>query len=615
MKRIGILNRGEVAVRIQRACRSLGMTPVLFHSTVDRQTKAYRESPESYELPGNELSQTYLNQELILGLLKESRVDAVHPGFGFLSENAEFAKRVIESGVIFVGPNPETIELLGSKSEARLQVKALGIPVVPGFEGDSASLETWTVEAKKIGFPLICKAAFGGGGRGLKVIRKESEIAEQIESSQRESLLAFGRSEILLEKYIENGKHIEVQIFGQADGTVVVLGDRDCSVQRRHQKIIEEGFAPTLSDNLRSKLYESARTLGKALGYRNAGTVEFLVEGDEFYFLEVNTRLQVEHPVTEEVMKIDLVRAQLLCAFGECDVSLNLAESELVKGVALKRHAIEVRICAESPFEGGAPSTGRIQKFEFQKSPFIRLELGFEDGDRVSGHYDSMVAKVIATGSDRRSALRELELSLETAEIFGIQTNIPLILKIIRHEKFVDGTYGTRFFETSFSESLISLVDEELKKKLSLEGLRHVSLENLKSNSFSIDHKDRAVSGQVALADGNFYFALGSEFGFETVVMPFHEASAWIFEKQIESQDQAASTKLVSPMPGRVLKVFVEAGDQIKLNQLLFVIEAMKMEYQVKSPKDGVVESLTAKEGGVVARGAQLAIIKKELDK
>ncbi len=445
-ERIGIANRGEVAVRIIRACQELGIESVLLHSSVDEQTAAYRMADQTVcigEAPSN---QSYLNIKANVRGAKAAGCDAVHPGFGFLSENASFADAVADAGMTFIGPTPENIRLFGDKISAKAHVEKSGGPTIPGYQGEQQDIEKLTAECDRIGYPVICKAAAGGGGRGLKVIRSRADASEQIQSAQREALSAFGSAQVFLEKYLDHAKHIEVQIFGDASGRAISLLERECSVQRRHQKIIEEALSPSLGDELREKISFTARDLAERAGYRGAGTVEFLLQDGEYYFIEMNTRLQVEHPVTELVMGVDLVKAQILTAMGQA-----LAWPRDLKP---RGHAIECRIYAEDPYQGGMPSVGKIVAAHWPYGPGRRFEVGFEPGDEVTSFYDSMIAKVIVWDETRVRAIQKMKRTLEDTIIFGVRTNIPLLQEILSHDEFVRGTMTTRFFETHFPKGL-----------------------------------------------------------------------------------------------------------------------------------------------------------------
>lgn len=456
-EKIAVANRGEVAVRILRACQEMGLETVLLHSSVDVGTVAYRIADETVCIGEAPSSASYLNIEANIQGALSAGVDAIHPGFGFLSENAAFADAVVEAGMVFIGPSAASIRLFGDKISAKAHVEKSGGPTIPGYNGDDQAIWSLIKECDRIGYPVICKAAAGGGGRGLKVIRSAKEAKEMIESAQREAQSAFGSAQVFLEKYLDHAKHIEVQIFGDYSGHVHILHERECSVQRRHQKIIEEALSPSLDEALRREIGFVARELTERAGYRGAGTVEFLLQDGKFYFMEVNTRLQVEHPVTELVMGVDLVKAQIMTAMG-----LPLAWP---RELTPRGHAIECRLYAEDAYKGGIPSTGKLLAADWPHAPGRRFEVGFEAGDEITSFYDPMIAKVIVWDETRVRAIQKMKRTLSECVIFGVRTNIPLLQEILGHEEFLSGTMTTRFFETHFNKGLTepSFSESELK--------------------------------------------------------------------------------------------------------------------------------------------------------
>ncbi len=484
INKLAIANRGEVAVRIIKACEELGIETVLLHSEADINSRAYRMATKKICIGPSPTAQSYLNIEANINGALAGGADAIHPGFGFLSENANFAEAVIRAGLIFVGPSAESIRQLGDKINCKQIAEKAGIPLIPGYTGEDQSLEKLISEAKKIGFPVIVKAAAGGGGRGMKLINSEDEAHDLIESAQRESQSAFGSAQVFLEKYLNRAKHIEFQVFGDSSGRVVHLYDRECSVQRRHQKIIEEAISINLSEELRQQMGEVAVKIASLGKYKGAGTVEFLLQDGKFYLLEVNTRLQVEHPVTEMVLGIDLVKAQILTAEGNF-VFKN--ENYTPRG-----HAIECRVYAENPYQNGMPSTGMIGHVHFPEGPGRRFEYGFEGGDQITPFYDPMIAKVIVWDESRPRALQKIIKVLEESIIFGVHTNIPYLIEILRHPDFVNGTMTTKFIETHFSEGLkikpVSEIEKNLFEKVLLtfkNSTAHNNNDNSKTKSAS----------------------------------------------------------------------------------------------------------------------------------
>lgn len=447
IEKLAIANRGEVAVRIIHAARELGLRTVLLHSEADVGTRAFRMADEAICIGPAPTAESYLNIASNVKAALHAGAQAVHPGFGFLSENADFAQACVEAGLIFVGPKAETIRALGDKISAKKLIEKARVPTVPGYMGDDQELPTLMKEAERIGYPVIVKAAAGGGGRGMKVIRAKEEAAELISSAQREAKSAFGSAVVFLEKYLDRAKHIEFQVFGDQNGKCVHLFERECSVQRRHQKIIEEALAATLEPGLREQMAKAAVHLAETAGYNGAGTVEFLVQDGKFYFLEMNTRLQVEHPVTEMVLGIDLVKAQILTAAGEFRL---WSQAELRP----RGHAIECRMYAEDSYNRGLPSTGELVGLHWPEGPGRRFEVGFEAGDEVTPFYDPMIAKLIVWDEDRPRAIRKMLQVLDETVVFGVRTNIPYLKAILSHPDFVSGAMNTQFIQTYFPDGL-----------------------------------------------------------------------------------------------------------------------------------------------------------------
>lgn len=455
VRKLAIANRGEVAVRIINACHELGIRTVLLHSEADMGSIAYRLSDEQICIGPAATSESYLHIDNNIHGALSAGADAIHPGFGFLSENAEFARICIDRGMSFVGPSPEAIRLLGDKVEAKKLAQAAHVPTVPGYQGDDQRVETLLREAEKIGFPVLVKAKAGGGGRGMKVLKSRNEAKDLIESAQREAQASFGSSEVFLEKYLDHPKHIEFQIFGNSAGRVCHLFERECTIQRRHQKIIEEALSPSLTPELREEMGETAVRIAEQARYQSAGTVEFLLQDGKFYFLEINTRLQVEHPVTEEILGIDLVKAQLLQAQGRDPVWNHLRP---------QGHSIECRLYAEDAFNRGLPSTGKLGYLNWPHAAGRRFEVGFETGDEVTPFYDPMIAKIIVHDESRPRALRKMLRTLNETVVFGVKTNIPFLKEILAHPDFISGAMTTRFIETYFPEGLSETKPSEMEK-------------------------------------------------------------------------------------------------------------------------------------------------------
>lgn len=458
IKRLAIANRGEVAVRIIHACRELGIESVLLHSDADVQTRAYRMADRTICIGGSAVAESYLNISKVVQGALAAGAQAIHPGFGFLSENADFVRAVVQAGLIFVGPSAEAMQKLGNKVDCKRLAAQARVPLIPGYEGENQETSYLVSQAIAIGFPVIVKAALGGGGRGMKVILNLDECQSQIEAAQREALASFGSKQVFLEKYLDRAKHIEFQIFVDSTGQVIHLYDRECSVQRRHQKIIEEALSPSLTPQLRQQMADCAKKLVEGASYQGAATVEFLLQDEAFYLLEVNTRLQVEHPVTELVLGIDLVKAQILTASGLYARNQNQV-------LPPHGHAIECRVYAEDPYLGGIPSTGPIGYIEWPEGPGRRFEYGLEAGDAVTSYYDPMIAKVIVWDETRTRAIQKMIEVLKQSIIFGVQTNIPYLIKILSHPEFLNGVMTTQFINQHFNaplEKIESTSNEQL---------------------------------------------------------------------------------------------------------------------------------------------------------
>lgn len=447
IKKLAIANRGEVAVRIIRACEELGIESILLHSEPDVNSRAYRLATKTICIGPAAVAESYLNIAANIQAALSMQADAVHPGFGFLSENADFAEAVQKAGMIFVGPSADAIRKLGDKVHFKNLARRAGLPLVPGYDGEDQTIETLLQECDRIGYPVIVKAAAGGGGRGMKVITEQSQAIAQISSAQREAKVAFGSEKVFLEKYLDRAKHIEFQIFGDSSGKIEHLFERECSVQRRHQKIVEEALATHLSDEVRKQMAECAQAIAQAGQYKSAGTVEFLLQDNKFYLLELNTRLQVEHPVTEEVMGMDLVKMQILTA--ENNFVFDSRKVKVPHG-----HAIECRLYAEDSYAGGMPSVGKLGLVHFPEGPRRRFEYGFEEGDEITSFYDPMIAKVIVWDESRPRAIQKMVEVLKTTIVFGVKTNIPFLLEILQHRDFVMGTMTTNFIQKYFPQGL-----------------------------------------------------------------------------------------------------------------------------------------------------------------
>jgi 3-methylcrotonyl-CoA carboxylase alpha subunit len=453
-RKLIVPNRGEIAVRIARTCREMGVASVLAHSEDDDVTYVRRFFDETISLGAGDARATYLNIGRVIDAARSTSADALHPGYGFLSERAELAAACEESGITFVGPSSSSIAAMGSKAESRRLMQSLGVPVVPGYDGEDQSNETLVAEARKIGFPLLVKASAGGGGKGMKIVRESAELLHAIESARREASKAFGDDRLLLERYIEEPRHVEFQIFGDTRGNIIHLFERDCSIQRRHQKVIEESPAPRYAEELRAKMGDAAVAAARGVSYRNAGTVEFILTPDnEFYFLEMNTRLQVEHPVTELVTGVDLVRAQIHIAAGE---PLPWKQEDLQQ----RGHAIEARIYAEDPDDRFLPQSGTIALYREPAGPGIRVDAGVTRGSRIGVSFDPMLSKLICYAENRDAAIDRMVHALRNYVVLGTTTNISWLARVVAHPAFRAGDVSTRFLDDHAEELRRTMPDD-----------------------------------------------------------------------------------------------------------------------------------------------------------
>jgi 3-methylcrotonyl-CoA carboxylase alpha subunit len=653
-----IANRGENACRIIRTLKRMGIRGVAVYSEADRNALHVAMADAAYEIGAAPPRESYLNQANILNAAKESGADAIHPGYGFLSENAGFAEACAKAGVIFIGPPPAAIRAMGSKSEAKALMEKAGVPLVPGYHGADQSLKVLQAAADKIGYPVLIKATAGGGGKGMKVAASAGEFKDALESAQREAKNAFGDDRVLIERYLTQPRHIEAQIFGDSHGSVIHLFERDCSIQRRHQKVIEEAPAPGLSAERRAAIGKAAVEAGKAVGYIGAGTVEFIAEGENFYFMEMNTRLQVEHPVTEAITGLDLVEWQINVARGE---KLPKAQDQL----AIHGHAMEVRLYAEDPARDFLPQTGTLHHLRFPEE--ARVDSGIRAGDAVSIHYDPMIAKIIAHGADRSEAIARLRRALAETEVGGLATNLDFLQAILRQKDFAAGKVDTGFIDRHRAELLpeaqplpvqalalaalaVLRAGERDAAQAAPEGDRYspwVRLSGWRVNrdawsdlvfqhgeatvtiraryrggNYALTLPDGTVEAEAQLdADGAISARIGAVRCKGRVVR--HDADCLVFldgathrltlidPRRPSSAGAATTGKILAPMPGTVTKMLVATGAAVTKGMVLAIVEAMKMEHAVKAPRDGKVKAVNFAAGDQVTDGAELLVLEE----
>ncbi len=611
-----IANRGEIARRIIRTCRSLAVSPVVVFSDADAAALFVCEADDGLRLPGNTAADTYLRGDLVVAAALELGAHAVHPGYGFLSENAAFAQAVLDAGLVWVGPPPSAIAAMGSKIEAKKLVRAHGVPVAPDN----------TVETlEEIGLPALVKASSGGGGRGMRVVREASELAEAIASAEREALSSFGDGTVFVERYIEGARHVEVQVFADTHGNVVALGERDCTIQRRHQKVVEEAPSPAVNPAVRERMFAAAVAAAKAVGYVGAGTVEFMLDrSGNFSFLEMNTRLQVEHPVTEMVTGLDLVALQLQVAQGEP------LPDALLGDVACRGHAIEVRLCTEDPYRGYLPSSGTFTEVAFPAIDGLRIDSAIESGSSVSPFYDSMVAKVIAHGSTRADAARTLKVALQQATITGPVTNRALLIDLMDRLITIDDEVDTGWLDRQ------SLGDGPQPSALQIAAAALATVRAASDARFPIGWRnnpsqphtqaigDHTVAYRFDRAGHLTYLAVDDEQlvvdarlidSLQRIHVKVEGDVAYVagglFALPVPSRftmpdDAGRAGSTVAPMPGKVVQLLVAVGDTVAAGQALLTLEAMKMEHQVVSPLAGIVAEVFVQPGQQLDGGQPL---------
>ena len=649
-KTLLIANRGEIACRIIRTARRMGLRSIAVFSEADALALHVRQADEAYPIGPAAAAQSYLRGDVILEVARRAGAEAIHPGYGFLSENAEFAEACAAAGVTFIGPSPAAIRAMGSKAEAKRIMVEAGVPTVPGYHGDGQGEALLAAEAARIGFPVLIKASAGGGGKGMRPVLRAEDFAAELAGARREARAAFGDDRVLLEKYLQRPRHVEVQVFGDGHGRITHLHTRDCSLQRRHQKVIEEAPAPALSNMLRKQLHDAAENAARAVGYTNAGTVEFIVEGTEAYFLEMNTRLQVEHPVTEMITGLDLVEWQLRVAAGE---ALPAAWPPAPQG-----HAVEVRLYAEDPAEDFRPSIGRLNTLHLVPPDAGRIDAGVSQGDAVSSHYDPMIAKLIAWGERREAAVASLQASLAEARIAGVTTNAALLRRLLRepvmHGEVADTGHIARHAGRLLQQPdaapdwmVAAIVADhcagldaacanpwargdawrvfgaaELVFRLAAggaprqvvarpgAGMVRVSIDG----GSALQVAQHTGAGHVAFTVDGVPRRLGAMSRFPgpvwRVVDAFEPYEFSLLDPYAPVGEAAgADHRLSAPIPGRVVQLLVAPGDVVKRGDILVIIEAMKTELRITAPRDGIVEALGCAMGEGVEEGTELVTL------
>ncbi|HEY8585299.1 MAG TPA: biotin carboxylase N-terminal domain-containing protein [Rhodanobacter sp.] len=660
-ERILIANRGEIACRVIRTCRRLGIHTIAVYSEADRDAQHVRLADEAWPIGGPRPADSYLRADAILDVAKKAGAQAIHPGYGFLSENTGFARACTDAGITFIGPRPESIEAMGSKAEAKALMEHHAVPLVPGYHGENQDTSYLAEQAGKTGFPLMIKPAAGGGGKGMRIVRSAAEFTDALASAQREAISSFGDARMILERYVEHPRHIEFQVFGDTQGNVIHLNERECSSQRRYQKVLEETPSKSLDDTHRTAMGAAAVAAAKAVNYVGAGTVEFIVARQEdgspgeFFFMEMNTRLQVEHPVTEMTLGLDLVEWQLRVAAGQ---PLPLTQEQ----VHARGHAIEVRLYAEDPDQHFLPSSGKLQMLRLPApSAHVRLDGGVVEGDTVTIFYDPMIAKLIVWDENRVKALQRLRQALAACEIIGPKSNIGFLERLVRHPAVIDGRIDTGYLDRHLDEFLVGaetsaddllfaattaalLFDEAHVAsthtdphspwaradawRIGHAGKRIVAL-TWRDQRFEIDAHGDAGNYRLRLGDAECQVqgaridndSLSARFDGQARRVPLradathvllHDAAGQRFSFARaaafawEASDAVGGNQVIAPMPGRIVLVKAKAGDTVEQGQELLVMEAMKMELALKAPRAGTIESISAAPGDFVEADATL---------
>ena len=575
-----VANRGEIAIRIFRTLRELGIGCVAVYSDTDRGAAHVRAADEAYRVGPGPAAESYLRGDVVVEVARRAGAEAIHPGYGFLAENAAFARLVEEAGLVWIGPPADAIELMGSKTAARAAMRAAGVPIVPGAVDPACSAEDVAVVGDEIGYPLIVKAAAGGGGKGMEIVRSPADLARAFEAATRQGEKYFADATVYVERYLEDPRHVEVQVLADSHGHVVHLGERDCTIQRRHQKLVEETPSPAVDEPLRERIGKIAVDAARAAGYRSAGTIEGLLAADgDYFFMEMNTRIQVEHTVTEAVTGLDLVREQILVAAGE---PLSVSQEDVV----LRGHAIECRINAEDVSAGFLPAPGRIVEYDEPGGPGVRVDSGVEAGDEVSGLYDPLIAKLIVHDADRTSATARMIRALTEFRIEGPPTLLGFHRALLEHPCFVAG--GT-------CAGVVESAELARRARELTESFSHPATSVPRSSDIAAPTVPRLVSVEV---DGRTY-----DVRLHVTEPPWAALVRRRRERGAAQRDGAADGAVVSPMQGTVLKVEVADGDEVDKGQLLCVIEAMKMENEIVAPRVGVVRDLAVAAGSAISSG------------
>ncbi len=616
IKKILIANRGEIACRIMQTCTKLGIKTVAIYAQIEVNAMHVQMADEAFVVNAQSPTASYLDADSIIKIAKENNVDAIHPGYGFLSERAEFAQKIAQAGMIFIGAPIEALELMGSKAAAKKSMIAAGVPCVPGFHGDEQEVEFLQARADEVGYPLLIKASAGGGGKGMKIVNQSSEFTEALLSAKREAIKSFGNDHVILERFITKPKHIEVQVFADSQGNVVHLFERDCSSQRRYQKIVEEAPSTCINQDTKNKMYDAAVAATKAVDYQGAGTIEFIVEGDEFFFMEMNTRLQVEHRVTEMITGTDLVEWQIHVAAGK---QLPLKQDE----IKCNGHAIQARIYAEDSFNGFLPATGLLEDVQFCEGQNVIIDTGIEKNNNISIHFDPMIAKTVCWANNREQCIEKVLYHLDNTFIIGVKTNLGFLSGLIDSTEFRKNSVFTNSLDNGQLKIEIPKADNKVIATLIAKSNVNTALSAWSGNDgwsnsgfyFStyawiyheqeIQVKARINGSKVIFDNGNSIEIDGTAtiHQSQSQLQLVSQHKRYIFNKANHQTEASNVNKgdIVSPMPGKILQIKVKVGDKVKADQTLAVMEAMKMELTLKASVDAIVEEILVAENDIIA--------------
>lgn len=616
IKKILIANRGEIACRITQTCRKLGIQSVAIYAEIERDSKHVKEADEAYIIKAETPTAAYLDADSIIKIAKENGVDAIHPGYGFLSERTEFAEKIAAAGMIFIGAPIAALDLMGSKAAAKKTMIQAGVPCVPGFHGDEQNSQFLHSQADEVGYPLLIKASAGGGGKGMKIVNQSSEFIEALNSAKREAIKSFGNDHVILERFITRPKHIEVQVFADSQGNVVHLFERDCSSQRRYQKIVEEAPATCINDSTKQAMYKAAIDATAAVDYQGAGTIEFIVEDEEFFFMEMNTRLQVEHRVTEMITDTDLVEWQILVASGE---TLPLDQDE----IQCNGHAIQARIYAEDSFNGFLPATGLLEEVVFCNGDNIIIDTGIEKSNNISIHFDPMIAKTVCWAENRQACIEKVLHNLDHTFIVGVKTNLGFLSGLINKNEFSQNTIFTNSLDNESLKIELPQVNDEILASLIAKTSNNHATSAWSGNAgwsnsghysnhynWTYNQEDIVVSAMIQgnnVKINNHVIEVNHDsivFESSNQIQLINDHQRYIFDEINHQSAAQAQNKgdIVSPMPGKILDIKVQVGDEVVPDQTLIVMEAMKMELALKATANAtVVEILVAQNDVITA--------------